>query len=413
MPIPMTTRPSTRPRLQAGAKRRGSLMTSKASLPRGKDASAPRLKFFTYRAAGGGSAAARIYAPARFDAAFLREPERPYETGRQDVDAQAQRTDYDGHWKDALDAYLGPCVELFWPALHADLDWSVPPVFLDKELQALAPLRSRNRRYVDKLARVRTLQGEPVCLLLHVEVQARVDAAFAQRMFGYFSRLRDRHPEEILHQFAIATRGRGRKSRLHYGYAPKGKDFLTLDYSLPVLHLQSLAGRRQDLLACAARNPFALVVLAELDAARHEAPQARLQRKLGLVRQLYRHGYGEQDIRRLFRFIDSVIHLPFEQDVQFEHGVDEIKEEREMVYVSSIERVKLWRSKEEGRAEGREEGREEARAGVRVAVQQLLERRFGALPEKDQVRLRQACLDELRRWLLQGLDAKTLDAVWQ
>ncbi|TSH93097.1 hypothetical protein FOZ76_14460, partial [Verticiella sediminum] len=50
----------------------------------------------------------------------------------------APEADHDGRWKDALEAYLQPCLALFWPAVHALVDWSVPVVFLDKELQRLA-----------------------------------------------------------------------------------------------------------------------------------------------------------------------------------------------------------------------------------------------------------------------------------
>lgn len=187
------------------------------------------------------------------------------------------RADHDGHWKDALEAYLRPCLELFWPVLHAAVDWSVPPVFLDKELGALVPARDRNRRYVDKLVCLQQHDGEPVRLLLHIEVQGYPDVAFGERMYTYFTRLRERHPQELLMQCVVLTRGRNHEARLHYHYAPKGKDFLTLDYSLPVLQLQDWARRRTELLARAPSNPFALVVLAELEAGRSDGSQKRLR----------------------------------------------------------------------------------------------------------------------------------------
>lgn len=79
-----------------------------------------------------------------------------------------RRTDADGRWKDALDVYFQPCLQLFWPSLHALIDWRQPPQFLDKELQALTLSKGRNRRYVDKLASVQLLQGERICLLVHM-----------------------------------------------------------------------------------------------------------------------------------------------------------------------------------------------------------------------------------------------------
>lgn len=46
--------------------------------------------------------------------------------------------DYDGAWKNALDAYFPDFLALLWPTLHAQIDWTHKPVFLDKELQRLA-----------------------------------------------------------------------------------------------------------------------------------------------------------------------------------------------------------------------------------------------------------------------------------
>ncbi|WP_193755137.1 hypothetical protein [Kerstersia gyiorum] len=195
-----------------------------------------------------------------------------------------QATDFDGHWKDALEALLAPCVALFWPRLHAAIDWSCPPDFLDKELRALAPGRRRYRRYLDKLVRVRLRSGAPALMLLHLEIQQRLASHFARRMYTYFARLQETFPDSLILQFAIVTRSPRQTSYLHYHYAPQGyaqegQDFLSLSYRVPVVHLQDWAGREQALLALAPDNPFALVVLAELAAARRSTPQTLLKEK--------------------------------------------------------------------------------------------------------------------------------------
>ncbi|MCP1636611.1 hypothetical protein J2T28_001703, partial [Kerstersia gyiorum] len=142
-------------------------------------------------------------------------------------------TDADGHWKDALEALLEPCIAFFWPSLHADIDWNHPPAFLDKELRALAPGRRRNRRYLDKLARVQLKGGAQALLLLHLEIQQRLGSRFARRMYGYFARLQEVFPDETILQFSIVTRSASQGSVLHYHYAPKGQDFLSLSYRVP------------------------------------------------------------------------------------------------------------------------------------------------------------------------------------
>jgi hypothetical protein len=46
--------------------------------------------------------------------------------------------DYDSPWKLALEEYFEEFKALFFPTAHADIDWSRPVEFLDKELQQVA-----------------------------------------------------------------------------------------------------------------------------------------------------------------------------------------------------------------------------------------------------------------------------------
>jgi hypothetical protein len=91
-------------------------------------------------------------------------------------------SDYDGAWKDALDAYFPQFMALLWPSLNAQIDWVHKPVFLDKELQAVMRSAKRGRRHVDKLVSLRLLCGRTTLVLIHVEIQARQDAEFPARM---------------------------------------------------------------------------------------------------------------------------------------------------------------------------------------------------------------------------------------
>jgi hypothetical protein len=47
--------------------------------------------------------------------------------------------DYDGPWKEALEALFEAFVRLFRPDLHDAIDWTRGVELLDKELQQLAP----------------------------------------------------------------------------------------------------------------------------------------------------------------------------------------------------------------------------------------------------------------------------------
>ncbi|MCP1678000.1 hypothetical protein [Kerstersia gyiorum] len=344
---------------------------------------------------------------------MLRAPETPYghETAMPVMSADdTQATDFDGHWKDALEALLAPCVALFWPRLHAAIDWSCPPDFLDKELRALAPGRRRYRRYLDKLVRVRLRSGAPALMLLHLEIQQRLASHFARRMYTYFARLQETFPDSLILQFAIVTRSPRQTSYLHYHYAPQGyaqegQDFLSLSYRVPVVHLQDWAGREQALLALAPDNPFALVVLAELAAARRSTPQTLLKEKKQLVRQLYQYGWQARRIRQLFLFIDGILALPPELDDDFWQSLASFEEERNMAYISSVERIGIRKGLQQGLKQGRNEGM----AGL---LRALLETRFGPLSDADLARLQQADQTRLHRWAQRLLEAQTLEHVW-
>src|SRR3546814_10471079 len=85
----------------------------------------------------------------------------------------ATASDYDGAWKEALDNYFPQFMALFWPTLHAQIDWVHKPVFLDKELQAISRSAKRGRRHVDKLVSLCLLGGQEALVLIHIEVQAK------------------------------------------------------------------------------------------------------------------------------------------------------------------------------------------------------------------------------------------------
>lgn len=270
----------------------------------------------------------------------------------------ATRADADGRWKDVLDVYFQHCVSLLWPALHALIDWTQAPVFLDKELKGLMPGRRRNRRYVDKLLAVRL---RSVCIT---------------------------------------------------SMAPLGGNFLSLNYSLPMLHLQSWLGREDELAAQARQNPFALFMQVELEAARQAAPADRLQRKVRLLRQLYAHGYDKADFHRLFAFLDNAMALPPVLELQFVQVSNQIETQgvSDMAYMTSVERVAIGRGRLEGRAAGRVEGKVEGRVeGMREAVRCLLEQRFGSLSENDLEQLGGLDQAALQDCLIHVLNTRSLE----
>lgn len=85
--------------------------------------------------------------------------------------------------------------------------------------------------------------------------------------------------------------------------------------------------------------------------------------KWNLVRKLFEQGYSRNDVVELFRLIDWMMTLPDRLEREFRTELRQYQEERQMPYVTSIERL----AKEEGQRE---------------IIENILKVRFGALDEQ-------------------------------
>ena len=57
------------------------------------------------------------------------------------------------------------------------------------------------------------------------------------------------------------------------------------------------------------------------------------------MRQLYRWGYQRDNVIRLFRILDAMLTLPEALESAFEEAVQQIEEETQVSYVTSLEDV--------------------------------------------------------------------------
>ncbi len=119
----------------------------------------------------------------------------------QTVDSDSAKDDHDSPWKDALEIFFPQAIELLAPDLYPVINWSIAPVFLNKELQAIevpdGP-SGNGRLYADKLVRVRHRNGVDAWILVHVEVQGgetgpQAIVRITHRMYRYRTRIEDRH----------------------------------------------------------------------------------------------------------------------------------------------------------------------------------------------------------------------------
>lgn len=287
-----------------------------------------------------------------------------------------ETSDYDSPWKEALERYFPQFLEFFFPQIHAEIDWSRGWTFLDKELQQVVRDAELGRRLVDKLVKVWKLDGTETAILIHIEVQGQRESDFAERMFVYHYRLRDRYNFPVVNLAVLADENASWRPT-QYGYALWG---CQTNFEFPMVKL--LDYKPQFAVLEQSSNPFAVVVAAHLQAqATRQNPEDRLKWKLRLVKGLYERGYDREDILELFRFIDWVMALPVELADQFDDELSIFEEERQMPYVTSVERHAIQRA-------------------TRANIIEILEARFGNTPEAIQAQINQIQDQELLQTLL-------------
>ncbi len=244
--------------------------------------------------------------------------------------------DYDSPWKEALDRFFERCLALFFPHIHAEIDWARGYEALDKELQPIVRRAKHGRQYVDKLVKVWLKSGEERWVLIHVEVQTSREGDFPRRIHVSNHRIFDRYGQKVISLAILADDDPAwRPGR--FEYTRWGFRSLT---EFPIVKLLDYAPKYEELEADP--NPFAMVVLAHLKAMEtRRSPVDRQVWKIRLVKGLYERGMGSEDVRRLLDFIDWVMELPEPLEQDFERELHAFQQEKKMPFVNFIERRAL------------------------------------------------------------------------
>jgi hypothetical protein len=290
--------------------------------------------------------------------------------------------DYDGAWKEAIGLYLQPLVELCFPAVARRVDWRAPTEFLDTELQEVVRDAELGKQRVDKLVRVRQLDGTEEWVLIHIEVQAQPDENLPRRVYQYHHRIADRFGRRVATLVVLSDE--------RPGWCP---DFYEeelwgcrLRFEYPVCKLLDLA-RAGELES--SRNPAAVVVAAHLAAqATRGNMELRSKFKWQMTRRLYEQGWDRKDVLELFRLINWLMVLPRGLELAFRSELAQFEQEKTMPYITPFERY----VREEGREEGLKEGREEAAANI---LARQARKRFHVLTVEDEAAIRRLPLASL------------------
>jgi hypothetical protein len=304
------------------------------------------------------------------------------------------RESHDAAWKEALQVYFQPFLQLFFPAIADDVDWSRGCQFLHNELGQVVREAGLGRRHADVLVRVRRRGGQETWVLVHVEVQSQRDADFERRMWVYHYRIQDRYACPVVGLAVLADANPGWRPD-SYRSELWGCE---VQVRFPTAKLTDYVGDLEALERSS--NPFALLVAAHLHAQRAgSATRERFFAKLRLVRGLYDRGLSRKEVLDLFRCLDWFMALSPQLNKSFREELIRLEEEKKMPYVTSIEKLGRLKGRKEGRAQGRREGRAESLIAV-------LEARFGPVPEALAIAL--ASVDDDRR-LHELLQAAALD----
>ncbi|MBP1208076.1 hypothetical protein JOD97_006163 [Duganella sp. 1411] len=316
--------------------------------------------------------------------------------------------DFDTPWKEVVMHHFPEFMAFYFPVAHAAIDWSRPHDFLDQEFAALTRDAELGKRLLDKLVRVHTLAGGEQWVLVHLEVQGRHDADFAERIFVYNYRVYDRYRRPVA-SLALLTDASKRWRPCAFSYRLFGCE-MRIDF--PIVKLQDYAGRVDELLTL--DNPFALVTVAHLLTQKTKGDAHRRHvAKWRLTKLLYERDWDRQRIINLYRVIDWIMALPPEWDARLRHGILYLERRKTMPYMSSIERIGMEigmkKGEELGRRIGWERGLQEGRReAMEEVLALLLSQRFGELDESVRELLAAATVERLGEWIKRSPGAGSL-----
>jgi hypothetical protein len=296
-------------------------------------------------------------------------------------------TEFDSPWKEALDRFLPLFLRFFFPDAHREIDWERGYEALDKELAQIVREAESGGRLADKLFRVWRTNGDEAWVLIHVEIQAQVEAVadFTERIYAYNYRIYDRFQRPVASMVVLGDDQPNWRPE-EFRYALWGTELRLKFRTVKLLDYQN---RQEELERH--DNPFALVVLAHLQSlTTKDNPEARRAGKVRLVKNLLGSGMSAENIRQMFRVIDWLLELPRELTQSFWQEIQQFEKEKQMPVFTSTEQYLIDKGREVGRDEGRQQGRQEGRKegkkegireGKREAILEMiadgLKRKFG------------------------------------
>jgi len=231
-------------------------------------------------------------------------------------------------------------------------------------------------------------------VLVHVEVQAQKESGFEERVFRYNARLSDHYfPKPVCSLVILADNHRTWRPTI-YRHNFWGS---RIQFRFGVVKLLDFDEEKKLARLERSKNPFALLVAATLHTQQtRPVSDLRTDKKLALLKPLYRSGWGREKIVEFFNVVDRMMKLSPVQQRRFYAELDEFEKEMKMPYINSVERM--------GRKDGRKEGLEQS-------LKVFLQARFGVLPTDLVKRLETLSLKKMEGLLPLAATAASLEEI--
>jgi hypothetical protein len=290
---------------------------------------------------------------------------------------------HDQLFKEVLRTFLREFLELFFPEVAARLDFSSLR-FPNKELFKGFP--DGRLREPDVVAEIRSRDGEPELVLVHIEVQAEGKGDLGRRMLEYYSLLWLSFDLPIFPVLLYLSGGTGEGiATAQYQHALFGREILRFQYAR--VALARLSGREY-----VESSPLGAALSALMRRDRR-SPELDLR-----ARMLQRVVTSELDEARKFVLV-NVIETYFRLSAADRESFRKLVARKEYREMQDVELT--WA--DELRLEGVIQGKRET-------LKRQLTAKFGALPKELETRIDGVSSgDELDRYLERVLTAATLE----
>ena len=257
---------------------------------------------------------------------------------------ETQKCQRDSTWKEAINKYFQSFVELFWPEIYDEIDWSKGYELLEQEFHLMHQYQLKDKRIIDKLIKVFRHDGKEAWVVILLEIQGQLDPDFAERVFIYFYK-KYRVPIACLAIY-IDSQPNWRPSQFDLAIWDTK---LTLKF--PTMKVLDYKDKKEFLKK--SHNPFAAVILAQLAAIEAAGKDEVIMAcKLDIIKSLYLRRAEYQETVEQYRYMEGLLPLSKGFSLQYHREIKRIEEEYHMSYITTAIEERGMEAKIEGKIEG-------------------------------------------------------------